>query len=147
MFVCVLTEFRDTLPSDTDASGCSGYVSSASSNQRKSSIGSQVHMAINVEPSLNNWRKLVALWLGHHKCIEILLTALSYTLFVMLLVQCVVSIAGCLSLGSSLPPGTAYLWLYSVFIALLVYVFVFEPLKVLVIAIHFALSHNKMLLI
>lgn len=136
--------FQDALTSDTDASG---YVSSASSSQQRSSVASQVEMAINVEPTLNNWRKLVTLWLGHHKCIEMLLTVLSYVLFIMLLVQCIVAISGCLSLGSSLPPGTAYLWLFTVCMALLVYVFVFEPLKVLIIAIHFALSQNKMLLI
>lgn len=136
--------FQDALTSDTDASG---YVSSASSSQKRSSVASQVEMAINVEPTLNNWRKLVTLWLGHHKCIEMLLTVLSYVLFIMLLVQCIVAISGCLSLGSSLPPGTAYLWLFTVCMALLVYVFVFEPLKVLIIAIHFALSQNKMLLI
>jgi len=104
-------------------------------------------MAINVEPSLNDWRKLVALWLGRNRCVELLLTTLSYALFVMLLVQCIVAISGSLSLGSGLPPRTAYLWLFTVCMALLVYVFVFEPLKVLIIALHFALSQNKMLLI
>jgi len=104
-------------------------------------------MAINVEPALNSWRKLVALWLGHHNCIEMLLTVISYMLFIMLLVQCVVTIAGCLSLGSSLPPGTAHLWFFSVCIAMIVYIFIFEPLKVLLLAIHFTLSQNKMLLI
>ena len=130
---------------DTDASG---DVSTASaSSYKKSSIGSHVQLAINVEPSLDHWRKLVALWLGHHQCVEWLLTGLSYGLLVMLLIQCVVAIAGCLSLGSVLPPATAYLWLVSVLVALIVYVFIFEPLKVLIIALHFALSQNKMLLI
>jgi len=144
----VAAAFRDSLASDTDASG--GYASTgsvSSGSYRKSSIGSHVQLAINVEPSLDHWRKLVALWLGHHKCVEWLLTALSYGLFVMLLVLCVVAIAGCLSLGSILPPSTAHLWLFSVLVALLVYVFIFEPLKVLIIALHFALSQNKMLLI
>jgi len=135
--------FQDLLY-DTDTSG---NVSSASSSNKRSSISSQVQMAINVEPALDSWRKLVALWLGYHKCIEMLLTTMSYILFVMLLVLCVVAISGCLSLGSSLPPATAYLWLFTVCMAILVYVLVFEPLKVLIIAIHFALSQNKMLLI
>ena len=133
--------FQDALVSDSDA------VSSASSSHKRSSVTSQVQMAINVEPALNSWRKLVAMWLGHHKCIEMLLTAMSYVLFIMLLVQCVVAISGCLSLGSSLPPVSAHLWLFSILIALLVYVFIFEPLKVLLLAIHFTLSQNKMLLI
>ena len=142
-YVYIVAVFQDSVTSDSEASG---YTSSAYS-QKKSSVSSEVHMAINVEPSLNNWRKLVALWLGHHKIVQMLLTALSYIIFIMLLVQCIVAISGCLSLGSSLPPGTAYVWLFSVLMALLVYVFVFEPLKVLIIAIHFALSQNKMLLI
>jgi len=104
-------------------------------------------MAINVEPAFDDWRKLVALWLGHHRVVETLLTVLSYILFILLLVQCVVAISGCLSLGSILPPATAHVWFFSVCIALLLYVLVFEPLKVLLIAVHFALSQNKMLLI
>jgi len=139
--MCVVIVFQDTLPSDTDA------MSSASSGYNKSSVTSEVQMAINVEPSLNSWRKLVALWLGRHKVIEMLLTMLSYLLFIMLLAQCVVSISGCLSLGSSLPPSIAHLWFCSICIALLVYVFIFEPLKVLLLALHFTLSQNKMLLI
>lgn len=141
LWLTVVTVFQDALLSDTDAT------SSAGSSHKKSSVASEVQMAINVEPALNSWRKLVALWLGHHKCIELLLTALSYLLFIMLLIQCVVAVSGCLSLGSSLPPATAHLWLFTVCMALLVYVFVFEPLKVLLIALHFALSQNKMLLI
>jgi len=104
-------------------------------------------MAINVEPALNDWRKLVALWQGGRVCVGWILTTLSYVLFIMLLVQCVVAISGCLSLGSALPPAAAHLWFFSVCMALLVYVFVYEPLKVLIIALHFALSQNKMLLI
>jgi len=137
--VHVVAVFQDSL-SDTDASA------SSSVNQSPVSA-SQVEMAINIEPALNDWRKLVALWLGHHTLIEMLLTVLSYVLFITLLVQCVVAISGCLSLGSSLPPSAAYLWLFSVCIAVLVYLLVFEPLKVLIVAIHFALSQNKMLLI
>ena len=146
----VVTVFQDALEnrglSDSDVSYYESSASSISSH-KKSSVKSEVQMAINVEPSLNNWRKLVDLWVGNHHVVEMLLTALSYILFIMLLIQCIVAIAGCLSLGSALPPGTAYLWLYSVCMALLIYVFVFEPLKVLIIAIHFSLSQNKMLLI
>jgi len=132
----------------TDTEG-SGYLSSASSGgyQKKSSISSGVHMAVNVEPSLNHWRKLVALWLGHNRIVEVLLTVMSYILFVTLLVLCIVAISGCLSLGSSLTPGAAARWLISVLKAVLLYIFVFEPLKVLIIAVHFAISQNKMLLI
>jgi len=148
--VYVVTVFQDALEnrglSDSDVSYYESSASSISSH-KKSSVKSEVQMAINVEPSLNNWRKLVDLWVGNHHVVEMLLTALSYILFIMLLIQCIVAIAGCLSLGSALPPGTAYLWLYSVCMALLIYVFVFEPLKVLIIAIHFSLSQNKMLLI
>jgi len=137
--------FQDAL--ESAASDTDGAVSTDSGSHKRSSVASQVQLAINVEPALNSWRKLVALWTGHHKVLEAVLTLLAYLLFITLLVQCVTAIAGCLSLGSALPPGAAHTWLFSVCMAMVVYVLVFEPLKVLLIACHFTLSQNKMLLI
>jgi hypothetical protein len=67
-------------------------------------------------------------------------------LFILLLCLCILSIAGTLSIGNDLPVPIAYHWLSSVLTAIAVHAFIFEPLKVLFMAMYFTFCLNNLLL-
>jgi hypothetical protein len=107
-------------------------------------VPSAVKMSIKLVPE-HVEQKLRDVWKGSRlfgNCVPGIVT---YSLFVLLLVLFVVSIAGCLSVGTNLPTPVAYHWLSSVLTAFFIHAVIFEPLKVLVIAIYFACHLRKLL--
>lgn len=72
--------------------------------------------------------------------------ALTLVLFILLLCLCIVSVAGCLSIGTNLPQQVANHWLSSVLAAIAIHACIFELLKVFLLAVYFAFCLNKLLL-
>jgi hypothetical protein len=102
-------------------------------------------MSIKLVPD-HTEQKLRDVWKGSRMYGTCIPTLVTYLLFALILVLCAVSIVSCLSIGTNLPTPVAYHWLSSVLTAVLVHAIVFEPLKVLLIAIHFAYHLNKLLM-
>jgi len=102
-------------------------------------------MSIKLVPEYKE-QKLVHAWKRSRMYGDCVPTLITYLLFVLLLALCVMSVGGCLSIGTHLPTPVAYHWLSSVITAVLIHAVVFEPLKVFAIAISFAYGQHKLLM-